>query len=75
VNNFQDYLTPEQKARKNIDKMLELSGCAVQNKDKIDFSASFGIADYGYFPDCASKLSPTCQLDTHRDSGAKVRNQ
>jgi len=44
MENYDDNLTPEQKARKNIDKMLELSGWAVQNKDKIDFSASFGIA-------------------------------
>ena len=44
MENYNDNLSPEQKARKNIDKMLELSGWAVQNKDKIDFSASLGIA-------------------------------
>jgi len=40
--------TPEQKARENIDKMLNLSGWAVQDKDKIDFSTSLGVAIRGY---------------------------
>jgi type I restriction enzyme R subunit len=36
--------TPEQKARDNIDKMLELTGWKVQNKKKIDFNAGLGVA-------------------------------
>jgi type I restriction enzyme R subunit len=36
--------TPEQKARDNIDKMLELAGWKVQNKKKIDFNAGLGVA-------------------------------
>ena len=36
--------TPEQKARDNIDAMLEQTGWLVQGKKKIDFSAGFGIA-------------------------------
>ncbi|NIA10283.1 MAG: hypothetical protein GWP10_11300 [Nitrospiraceae bacterium] len=46
--NHDNNLTPEQKARKKIDKMLELSGWSVQNRDKIDFSASLGIAAREY---------------------------
>ena len=37
-------LTPEQRARLNIDKMLELAGWKVQNKKKIDFSTGLGVA-------------------------------
>ena len=42
-------LTPEQKARVNIDKILELAGWIVQDKKKIDFSAGLGVAirEYG----------------------------
>lgn len=36
--------TPEQKARDNIDKMLELAGWKVQSKKKIDFNATLGVA-------------------------------
>ena len=36
--------TPEQKARDNIDKMLELAGWKVQHKKKIDFNAGLGVA-------------------------------
>ncbi|MEW8026898.1 MAG: DEAD/DEAH box helicase family protein [Candidatus Thiodiazotropha endolucinida] len=57
--------TPEQKARDNIDKMLELAGWKVQNKKKIDFNAGLGIgvrefdtdvgpADYVLFVDKAA---------------------
>ena len=35
---------PEQRARDNIDTMLERSGWKVQSKNKIDFSAGLGIA-------------------------------
>ena len=34
MENYKHSLYPEQKARKNIDKMLELSVWAVQNKDR-----------------------------------------
>ena len=43
--------TPEQKARDNIDEMLGLAGWLVQDKKKIDFSASFGIAIREYQTD------------------------
>lgn len=36
--------TPEQRARDEIDKMLNESGWLVQDKNRIDFSASLGIA-------------------------------
>ncbi|MGM0649935.1 MAG: type I restriction-modification enzyme R subunit C-terminal domain-containing protein [Bacteroidota bacterium] len=35
---------PEQKARRQIDKMLESAGWDVQDRDEIDFSTSSGIA-------------------------------
>ena len=35
--------TPEQRARDNIDAMLELAGWKVQSKKKIDFSTGLGI--------------------------------
>ena len=38
------YQSPEEKARDKIDKMLNQAGWAVQDKDKINFSASIGIA-------------------------------
>ncbi len=41
----------EQKARDNIDAMLELAGWKVQSKKKIDFSAGFGIAVREYQTD------------------------
>ncbi len=37
-------LTPEQKAREKIDRMLTASGWVIQNMDSIDFSAGPGIA-------------------------------
>ena len=37
-------LTPEQKARQNIDDMLSKAGWIVQDKDKGDFSAGRGLA-------------------------------
>jgi len=40
MDNYQSNLTPEQKARKTIDRMLELSGWALQDNDTADFSAS-----------------------------------
>ncbi len=43
--------TPEQKARDNIDAMLAAAGWKVQSKDKIDFSAGFGIAVREYQTD------------------------
>ena len=43
--------TPEQKARDNIDAMLEQAGWLVQDKKKIDFSAGFGIAIREYQTD------------------------
>ena len=43
--------TPEQKARDNIDAMLERAGWLVQDKKKIDFSAGFGIAIREYQTD------------------------
>ena len=36
--------TPEQKARDNIDKMLEHAGSQVQHKNKIDLSLGLGVA-------------------------------
>ncbi len=43
--------TPEQRARDNIDKMLNASGWMVQNKKNIDFSAGLGIAVREYQTD------------------------
>jgi len=43
--------TPEQKARDNIDKMLEQAGWMVQDKKKIDFNAGLGIAVREYTTD------------------------
>ncbi len=43
--------TPEQKARDNIDKMLDESGWKVQDKKKIDFNAGLGIAVREYDTD------------------------
>src|SRR2546426_3431000 len=43
--------TPEQKARDNIDQMLERSGWRVQSKNKIDFSAGWGVAVREYQTD------------------------
>jgi type I restriction enzyme, R subunit len=37
-------LTPEQKAREKIDRMLIASGWVIQNMDSINFSAGLGIA-------------------------------
>ncbi len=39
---------PEQEARDNIDKQLNAAGWAVQDKDKIDWNESIGIAIRGY---------------------------
>lgn len=36
--------TPEQKARDKIDSMLKSAGWAIQNKNKINFSESLGVA-------------------------------
>ncbi len=43
--------TPEQKARDNIDAMLEQAGWKMQSKNKIDFSAGSGIAVREYQTD------------------------
>ena len=43
--------TPEQKARDNIDAMLGQAGWLVQDKNKIDFNARFGIAIREYQTD------------------------
>ena len=43
--------TPEQKARDTIDQLLDQSGWKVQSKNKIDFSAGFGIAIREYQTD------------------------
>ena len=43
--------TPEQKARDHIDAMLEQAGWFVQDKEKIDFSAGFGITVREYQTD------------------------
>jgi type I restriction enzyme R subunit len=43
--------TPEQKARDNIDKMLELAGWKVQSKKKIDLNAALGVAIKEYQTD------------------------
>ncbi|MCZ7372714.1 MAG: DEAD/DEAH box helicase family protein, partial [Candidatus Methanoperedens sp.] len=42
---------PEQAARDNIDKQLNAAGWAVQDKDKIDWNESIGIAIRGYQTD------------------------
>jgi len=55
-------MTPEQKARKDIDHLLSLAGWAVQDRDEINLGASLGVAvseyptdigpvDYGLFVD------------------------
>ena len=43
--------TPEQKARDNIDRMLEVSGWVVQDKKRIDFNAGPGVAVREYLTD------------------------
>jgi len=43
------YQTPEQKAREQIDKMLNASGWAVQSKSEINLSASYGVAVREYY--------------------------
>ena len=43
--------TPEQAARDKIDEMLSQSGWVVQDKKKIDFGASLGIAVREYQTD------------------------
>jgi len=43
--------TPEQKARDNIDGLLAKAGWAVQAKNKINFSASQGVAVREYQTD------------------------
>ncbi len=43
--------TPEQKARDNIDTMLEQAGWKVQPRKKIDFNADPGIAVREYETD------------------------
>jgi type I restriction enzyme R subunit len=43
--------TPEQQARDQIDKLLEQSGWVIQSKNKIDFSASQGVAVREYQTD------------------------
>ncbi len=42
---------PEQAARDNIDKQLHAAGWAVQDKDKIDWNESIGVAIRGYQTD------------------------
>ncbi|ROQ49348.1 type I restriction enzyme R subunit [Marinobacter sp. 3-2] len=42
---------PEQKARDEIDQLLAIAGWAVQDKKKIDFSASLGVAVREYQTD------------------------
>ena len=42
---------PEQAARDNIDKQLRAAGWAVQDKDRIDWNESIGIAIRGYQTD------------------------
>jgi type I restriction enzyme R subunit len=37
-------MTPEQKARKDIDRLLSLAGWTVQSRDKINLGASLGVA-------------------------------
>src|ERR1035438_5469205 len=39
-----EFMTPEEKAREQIDAMLKASGWAVQTKDKINLSAARGVA-------------------------------
>ncbi|MDF1547323.1 MAG: type I restriction-modification enzyme R subunit C-terminal domain-containing protein [Bacteroidales bacterium] len=46
---------PEQAARDNIDKQLSAAGWAVQDKDKIDWDKSIGIAIRGYL----TEVGPT----------------
>jgi type I restriction enzyme R subunit len=43
-------MTPEQKARKDIDQLLSLAGWAVQNRDEINLGSSLGVAvrEYPY---------------------------
>ena len=42
---------PEQETRDNIYKQLVAAGRAVQDKDKIDWTKSIGIAIHGYQTD------------------------
>ena len=44
MSKTETYLTPEQKARVNIDAMLGQAGWKVQHNKKIDFSAGLGVA-------------------------------
>jgi type I restriction enzyme R subunit len=50
--------TPEQKARDNIDKMLEQSGWAVVDKNAINWSIGPGIAVREYQTDVGPVRNP-----------------
>ena len=41
-------MTPEQKARKDIDSLLTLAGWTVQYRDEINLGASLGVAVRDY---------------------------
>lgn len=47
--------TPEQKARDNIDKMLERSGWKVVDKNAIDWSIGIGLAVREYHTDVVER--------------------
>lgn len=46
--------TPEQKARDNIDRMLEAAGWVVQDKKRIDFNTGPGVA----VRECLTDIGP-----------------
>jgi type I restriction enzyme, R subunit len=77
-------MTPEEKARQQIDAMLTASGWAVQTKDKINLSASRGVAvaelsfktgepDYTLFAD--AKAIATVEAKPEGETLAGVEEQ
>lgn len=46
-------MTPEEKARKDIDNLLSLAGWTVQNRDENNLGASLGVAVREYPTDIA----------------------
>lgn len=70
--------TPEQKARDNIDSLLELAGWKIQPNKKINFNAGLGVAVREYQTNvgppimcCSSIKKPWASLRRSRTIGGK----
>lgn len=72
-----NYQTPEQQARANIDKMLEQAGWKVQSKNKIDPGAGSGVAVREYQTDVGGNKSSISftneEGEQERDHGLATR--